>query len=140
MTFHTDGNSAGLPPGRKEEEKRMNREEAAGILSVMRDTLKKVYLVAIDEERISALESAIGYLLAEDNNVPVKQPDIMISLEWVKTTDRLPIKEDAGIDDLIAFCYRDEWDCFNRLEKWDEISPQKHTYWHRMLKAPEVEE
>ena len=32
-------------------------------------------LIAIDEERISALDAAIGYLLAEDNNVPVKQPD-----------------------------------------------------------------
>jgi hypothetical protein len=58
----------------------MTREEAARVLSVMRDTLKKVYLVAIDEERISALESAIGYLLAEDNNVPVKQPDPITGL------------------------------------------------------------
>jgi len=53
----------------------MNREEAAYVLGRMRDTLKKVYLIAIDEERISALDAAIGYLLAEDNNVPVKQPD-----------------------------------------------------------------
>ena len=58
----------------------MNREEAAGVLSAMRDTLKKVYLVAIDEERISALESAIGFLLAEDNNVPIKQPDPITGL------------------------------------------------------------
>ena len=58
----------------------MNREEAAYILGRMRDTLKKVYLVAIDEERISALESAIGFLLAEDNNVPVKQPDPITGL------------------------------------------------------------
>ena len=58
----------------------MNREEAAGVLSAMRNTLKKVYLVAIDEERISALESAIGFLLAEDNNVPVKQSDPITGL------------------------------------------------------------
>ena len=58
----------------------MNREEAARVLSSMRDTLKKVYLVAIDEERVSALESAVGYLLAEDNNVPVKQPDPITGL------------------------------------------------------------
>ena len=58
----------------------MNREEAAGVLSAMRNTLKKVYLVAIDEERISALESAIGFLLAEDNNVPVKRPDPITGL------------------------------------------------------------
>jgi hypothetical protein len=58
----------------------MNREEAARVLSGMRDTLKKVYLVAIDEERVSALESAVGYLLAEDNNVPVKQPDPITGL------------------------------------------------------------
>ena len=58
----------------------MNREEAAGVLSAMRNTLKKVYLVAIDEERISALESAIGFLLAEDNNVPIKQPDPITGL------------------------------------------------------------
>ena len=58
----------------------MNREEAAGVLSAMRDTLKKVYLVAIDEERISALESAISFLLAEDNNVPIKQPDPITGL------------------------------------------------------------
>ena len=58
----------------------MNREEAARVLSSMRDTLKKVYLVAIDEERISAIEAAVGYLLAEDNNVPVKQPDPITGL------------------------------------------------------------
>lgn len=58
----------------------MNREEAARVLSSMRDTLKKVYLVAIDEERISALEAAVGFLLAEDNNVPVKQPDPITGL------------------------------------------------------------
>jgi hypothetical protein len=58
----------------------MNKEEAARVLSVMRDTLKKVYLVAIDEERVSALESAVGYLLAEGNNVPIKQPDPITGL------------------------------------------------------------
>ena len=61
-------------------------------------------------------------------------------LEWVETTERLPVKEDAGIDGMVAFCYRDEWDCFNRLEKWDEIKPQENTHWHQMLKAPEVGE
>jgi hypothetical protein len=58
----------------------MNREESARVLSSMRDTLKKVYLVAIDEERVSALEAAVGYLIAEDNNVPVKQPDPITGL------------------------------------------------------------
>jgi hypothetical protein len=59
---------------------------------------------------------------------------------WVKTADRLPTEADAGIDGMVAFCYRDNWDCFNRLEKWSDISPQKYTYWHRMLKAPRSEE
>ena len=58
----------------------MNREEAARVLSNIRDTLKKVYLVAIDEERISTLESAIGFLLAKDNNVHTKQPDPITGL------------------------------------------------------------
>jgi hypothetical protein len=58
----------------------MNREESARVLSSMRDTLKKVYLVAIDEERVSALEFAVGYLLAEDNNVPTRQPDPITGL------------------------------------------------------------
>ena len=70
---------------------------------------------------------------------PQPDPDTKRCLEWVETTERLPVKEDAGIDGMVAFCYRDEWDCFHRLEKWDEINPQKHTYWHKMLKAPEVE-
>ena len=112
----------------------MNREEA---IKYFKNILEQSAFWHDGEEEwlaIDALESA------KDNNVPVKQPDTRVILEWIKTTDRLPTKEDAGIDGFVAFCYRDEWDCFNRLEKWDEISPQKHTYWHRMLKAPEVEE
>ena len=62
----------------------MNREEAAGVLSAMRDTLRKVYLIAIDEERTSALDVAIDYLLASDTNV-ARSP-------WAKTADRLPDK------------------------------------------------
>ena len=53
----------------------MNREEAAGVLSVMRYKLGYVGLIANEVERTAALDVAISYLLAEDNNVPTKQPD-----------------------------------------------------------------
>ena len=58
----------------------MNREEAAGVLSVMRYKLGYVGLIANEEERTAALGVAISYLLAEDNNVPVKQPDPITGL------------------------------------------------------------
>ena len=113
----------------------MNRGEAAGILSAMRDTLKKVYLVAIDEERISALESAIGFLLAEDNNVPVKQPD----LEWVKTSDRLPTKADANKESKVlgwipGYGYR------GADYKFVIGRPEHVTWWMPFPSRPEVEE
>ena len=53
----------------------MNREEAAGVLSVMRYKLGYVGLIANEEERTAALGVAISYLLAEDNNVPCKPSD-----------------------------------------------------------------
>ena len=58
----------------------MNREEAAGVLSVMRYKLGYVGLIANEEERTVALGVAISYLLAEDNNVPIKQPDPITGL------------------------------------------------------------
>lgn len=75
-----------------------------------------------------------------DGNTQIGSIGKTRGLEWVRTVDRLPTAEDAGIDGMVAFCYRDNWDCFNRLEKWSDISPQKYTYWHRMLKAPRSEE
>ena len=58
----------------------MNREEAAGVLSVMRYKLGYVGLIANEEERTAALGVAISYLLAEDSNVPAKQPDPITGL------------------------------------------------------------
>ena len=58
----------------------MNREEAAGVLSVMRYKLGYVGLIANEVERTAALDVAINYLLAEDNNAPVKQPDTITGL------------------------------------------------------------
>ena len=52
----------------------MNREEAARVLSGMRDKLGCVGLIAADEERLTALDSAIDCLLASDINVARKSP------------------------------------------------------------------
>ena len=52
----------------------MNREEAARVLSGMRDKLGCVGLIAADEERLTALDSAIDYLLDPDINVARKSP------------------------------------------------------------------
>jgi hypothetical protein len=108
-----------------EQENNMTREEAADVLSDMIYGLYPDDDITVDEEKIGAVRLAIAALRGP---------------EWVRTVDRLPTAEDAGIDGMVAFCYRDNWDCFNRLEKWSDISPQKYTYWHRMLKAPRSEE
>ena len=57
----------------------------------------------------------------------------------MKTLDRLPTKADANANGLVATCYRDEWDCFSRFEKWCDVCAVENLYWHRLLKAPEVE-
>ena len=109
----------------------MNREEAARVLSGMRDKLGCVGLIAADEERLTALDSAIDYLLAADTNV-ARSP-------WVKTSDRLPTEADAGFHGQVMTCYHDEWDCFHFLEKWDEVLVGYYWYWHGLPMPPEVE-
>ena len=59
----------------------MNQEEAARVLSGMRDKLGYVGLIAADEERLTALDSAIDYLLAADTNVARKSPSGAIGTE-----------------------------------------------------------
>lgn len=112
----------------------MTREQASEVIAMTLDKIATQIMGAemMDNETRQGLEHTIrAFTMAR---TALRGP------EWVRTVDRLPTAEDAGIDGMVAFCYRDNWDCFNRLEKWSDISPQKYTYWHRMLKAPRSEE
>ncbi len=86
----------------------------------------------IEANRMGAmLVVRIGHIL--------RAPTIETQLTWVKTLDRLPTAADANANGLVATCYRDEWDCFSRFEKWCDVCAVENLYWHRLLKAPEVE-
>ena len=72
---------------------------------------------------------------AEDNNVPVKQPD----LEWVKTSDRLPTKADANKESKVlgwipGYGYR------GADYKFVIGRPEHVTWWMPFPSRPEVEE
>ena len=77
--------------------------------------------------------------LAEDNNVPTKQP----GLEWVKTADRLPTKADAaGVDEEIVTIYDDGETRIMGADYWAYVAtvPERFLYWLPVPKLPEVEE
>ena len=105
----------------------MNREEVIEVLTNALDGLGTAWIV--DEAISAAIE-----LLAEDNNVPVKQPD----LEWVKTSDRPPTKADANKESKVlgwipGYGYR------GADYKFVIGRPEHVTWWMPVPSRPEVE-
>ena len=101
------------------------------------------------EEAIQKAERALNDPIAKGGGVALLELDhlrvlldALISPQWVKTSDRLPTKADAGVDEEIVTIYDDGDTRMMGVDHWKCVAlvPGRFPYWLPVPKLPEVEE
>ena len=101
------------------------------------------------EEAIQKAEKALNDPIAEGGGVALLELDHLRVLldaltapQWVKTSDRLPTKADAGVDEEIVTIYDDGETRIMGTDYWAYVAkvPERFPYWLPVPKLPEVEE
>ena len=104
------------------------------------------------EEAIQKAEKALKDPIAKGGGVALLELDYLRGLlealtaptapQWVKTSDRLPTKADAGVDEEIVTIYDDGETRIMGTDYWAFVAtvPERFPYWLPVPKLPEVDD